>query len=468
MKPLASAAAVLACWLPGPAFAQDLPVPEDVGWYLRTRAMAGVSHADGSFSTLPPAASGSEMTSYDPQENYGVGLGIGYGWSAWGVPLRAVVDGSLNFRHDTDVSAEFPSGSANYQDNLRIWDLRLSFLADVFRFDWGRIYAGGGFGAALLETDVAIDGTQVGTENDEWVFSPSIELGLALDGIFTRVVPEVGYRFRWFGDTQSGRFPDDEKLRYEDIHIHDFMLGFTVPLDPAPAGVGDVPVGAARPWLFSPAGAFTWTGFHVGAFGGWADADLEVTELRTPSGLAYTPGDGYALGADGGLAGAEIGVDWQGNRLVLGLAGEAGWMALDGSGTDPSSPGGDTRTVFEGGWYAAATGLAGLAFDRLLLFAKGGAVYLDAEARTRDDCVASPCGAGTVNASADDDLFGWTAGGGAQFAVAEHWSVGAEYRYFHIFDVLQPADVEGPGEAFSQEVGFDALHTVRGTVSFRW
>src|SRR5688500_789515 len=176
VKRLLVISTVLTLCLAGPSRAEDLPLPADAeGWFVRTRAMAGVSHAAGEFSVHPPGAIGSEQVSADPQAYFGVGAGLGYRWQGWGIPLRAVLDGSLNFRHDTDVSAEFAGGSLAYENNLRVWDFRVSLLADVLRFRWGTVYVGGGIGAAHLESEVEIEAHPLVEESSEWKASPSLE-----------------------------------------------------------------------------------------------------------------------------------------------------------------------------------------------------------------------------------------------------------------------------------------------------
>jgi outer membrane immunogenic protein len=461
-----SVCAFLAVCLPAVASAQDLTAPSPggmEGWFLRTRAIAGASHAAGSFSILPPGATGDDQTSYDPQENFGVGVGLGYKWNAFGVPVRAVVDGSLNFRHDTDVDAIFPGGVSNYENNLRIWDLRLSLLADVLRFGWGSFYVGAGIGAARLETEVGIENTPITMDESEWKASPSFEAGLVLDGVFERVIPEISYRFRWFGDTQSATFPTGEKLDYKDIHIHEVMLGFTIPLQ-SEGLRGSLPTGFTTA---SPM-AYNWTGFHVGGYGGWAFGDIDATELVSPGGVFYNANNTYGFSDNGFVAGAQVGVDWQWKWFVLGLGADAGFLDLDNSVVDPTSPGDDTITSFSSDFHSTITARGGVAFDRLLVFAKGGVAFLNAEAETVDACTVAPCGPATVSASDDDVLFGVTAGGGLEYALTDHWSAGAEYRWVHIFDELNPAGIAAPGGAVSQIVTVNDTHTVRGSLNFRW
>ena len=457
----------LALALPAPCLAQDLPTPADASdWFVRTRAIVGLSHAPGDFDTLPPGATGSDQTSYQPQEYFGAGVGLGRTFSLGAVPMRAVLDGSLNFRHDTDVDALFPGGSTEYQANLRTWDIRLSLLADILQFGWGRFYVGGGIGAALVETDVDIADSPVSVQNSEWKASPSFEAGIVFDGFSRRIIPEVSYRFRWIGDLESGRFPTGEKLSYENFHVHDLMFGFTIPLQPEPIASSAMPLVAPTPALAASEGF--WTGFHIGAFGGWGIADVTAAGLEDAGGTPYNAANSYSLDADGLLAGGEIGLDWQWNWLVLGLAGEAGYLGLDGSAVDPASSGGDTETSFETDWYGAISARGGIAWNRFLVYGRLGVAFLNAEARTVDACTTAPCGAATVDASDDEVLFAMMPGAGVEFAFSDRWSFGAEYRYLRVFDDLWPSGPSSSLGEVAQSVEIDRLHTVRGTINYRW
>lgn len=205
--------------------------PDPDGWVFGVRAIVGASHEDTGFDTPPPDAIDTDEDSYNPQENFGGGAFAGYRWSAWGVPLRAELSGSWMYRHDADMVADFAGEPRrNYQNNLTIWDVRLSLLADLLRFSWGSVYVGGGLGAAFLESDVTIAGTGDSADNDEWKLSPSAQAGLVFEDVFRSADLELAYRFRWFGDTESGVFSDGTKLHYDDAQIHDIMLGVIVPL----------------------------------------------------------------------------------------------------------------------------------------------------------------------------------------------------------------------------------------------
>ncbi len=135
-------------------------------------------------------------------------------------------------------------------------------------------------------------------------------------------------------------------------------------------------------------------------------------------------------------------------------------LNLGGSATDPAS-GGNAVTKLSSDWYGGMSVRAGLAYDRFLAYGRVGAFYLDAEAKTTD-------GVFPASAKESDTLFGWFLGGGAEYALGNHWSVGAEYRYFHLNDDLQPIGSTGGGAAIAQEVIRKPIHAARASLNFRW
>jgi outer membrane immunogenic protein len=67
---------------------------------------------------------------------------------------------------------------------------------------------------------------------------------------------------------------------------------------------------------------------------------------------------------------------------VLGLEGEFGYLKLRGEAFDPNTLRG-TQTIPDvlgsatvGNWYGMVTGRLGYAFDRVLLYVKGGAAFV--------------------------------------------------------------------------------------------
>ena len=153
---------------------------------------------------------------------------------------------------------------------------------------------------------------------------------------------------------------------------------------------------------------FLWTGFYLGAGigGGFGSAPF-----LDPFGTTASPS------LKGFLLGGVAGVNYQINSFVFGVEGDfyASWAK--GTALDPIGDALQTQ-VF---WTATFTGRLGWAFDRLLIYGKGGAAF-DYDR----DTVFQPSGVVVVGST---NRAGWTVGGGVEYAVTEHWTTRIEYDY---------------------------------------
>lgn len=228
-----------------------------------------------------------------------------------------------------------------------------------------------------------------------------------------------------------------------------------------PALAADLP--PARVPLKAPAVVarpFSWTGCYVGGHlgGGWSHADFidPNTLFNTAfpgSGLGLFAPTGAGVGIDQGagfLGGGQLGCDYQfATNWVIGLAGDFSWTNLDGSTSDPFAFfGGDPLFGGKAGvpatlrdqteWLASVTGRIGYAWDRWMLYGKGGVAWehsrdsiapLFAWGSSTSACssvsAATPC----VASGTDTDT-GWTVGVGLTWAFADNWSAGIEYDHY--------------------------------------
>ena len=89
-----------------------------------------------------------------------------------------------------------------------------------------------------------------------------------------------------------------------------------VALGVAPALAADLP---ARAYTKAPAVAPlpTWTGFYIGAMGGWGKEDTNN------------------LAMSGGFAGGTVGYNWQTGPVVFGLEADAAWSDIKASAGIP-------------------------------------------------------------------------------------------------------------------------------------
>jgi outer membrane immunogenic protein len=165
---------------------------------------------------------------------------------------------------------------------------------------------------------------------------------------------------------------------------------------------------AAAPMIYAPP-VYNWTGFYVGGNVGGGFANSNWTD---PFGAANnTFSDNSFIG------GGQIGFNYQFNWLVVGLEGDFDWTGLKGSGKD--SFGNTITTKTE--WTSTVTGRVGAAFDRLLVYAKGGVAFAQDQSSLND----------VFGGSASTNLTrtGWTAGAGLEYALAQNWTAKVEYDY---------------------------------------
>jgi len=179
------------------------------------------------------------------------------------------------------------------------------------------------------------------------------------------------------------------------------------------------------------AGPVNWTGFYIGgSFGGGFSNDSWSDPFGSmPSGFGATniAGFGDTIHATGPVGGGQIGVNWQTDKWVLGAQLDAGMANLRGDNTCFSGLGGvNCQRIVNS--IGSITGRTGYAWDRLLAYGRGGAAWTATSHNlvgNNDDTGGPVHGA----ASAGADIWGWTVGGGLEYALTNHWSSFAEYDH---------------------------------------
>jgi outer membrane immunogenic protein len=128
--------------------------------------------------------------------------------------------------------------------------------------------------------------------------------------------------------------------------------------------------------------------------------------------------------ADGFLGGGQVGFNYQTGMFVLGVEGDFSWADIKGGSTigpvigAPLGANFDTTVDFT----STLTGRLGLAFDRWLVYGKGGVAW--AHDKYSTNFYTFP---GTVGI--DETRIGWTVGAGVEYAFAPNWSGKIEYNY---------------------------------------
>ena len=202
-------------------------------------------------------------------------------------------------------------------------------------------------------------------------------------------------------------------------------VGFVALGMAAPASAADL---AARPYTKAPppmvAAIYDWSGFYIGANGGWGSQRNCFTAVSATGTLLTAEG---CHNATGGVAGGQIGYRWQTSQWVFGLEAQGDWANLRGSNTNlffPVFPGFINRSQMNA--FGLFTGQVGYAWNNVLLYVKGGAAVTD----NRRDILFAATNA-VVATSSNNTQWGGTVGVGLEYGFAPNWSVAVEYD--HIF-----------------------------------
>jgi outer membrane immunogenic protein len=167
------------------------------------------------------------------------------------------------------------------------------------------------------------------------------------------------------------------------------------------ASAADLPMRAAPPAPFIAAPIFTWTGFYAGvnAGWGWRDDDQETVVLTGPGIPAGLVGTLQFDDDNGGFTGGgQIGYNYQIGSFVIGAEADIQWVDtgdqdvvfVEGIGNAGLFVPGEFENSAD--WFGTVRLRAGVAFDRVLVYATGGLAYTE-------------------------DNTGWTAGGGVEWAL---------------------------------------------------
>jgi outer membrane immunogenic protein len=218
-------------------------------------------------------------------------------------------------------------------------------------------------------------------------------------------------------------------------------IAFIAALIGSPAWAADIPLKA--PPLPPP----TWTGWYAGVNVGYGWGRGEDTVTGLP--FAVPPATAFNVqifdfdhNPNGWLGGVQLGYNWQMNNFVAGVETDIDPAGMKGSGSfSPLSlvaPAGPFPGTFQTGqeqiqWFGTLRGRLGfLPNNNLLLYGTGGLAYGQVKI-SELECTAPSCAPGlNFTGSQTDWRAGWTAGAGAEWAIAPKWTLKAEYLHFDL------------------------------------
>jgi opacity protein-like surface antigen len=191
----------------------------------------------------------------------------------------------------------------------------------------------------------------------------------------------------------------------------------------------------------APAPVYQWAGAYAGAsFGGAFSRE----DASTPIGAAATDPSGV-------LGGVQFGYNYLfAPHWLAGVEGELGWTSAQ-SKTNFVDPAGTTAMAVTGdhNWYDTLSGRLGYVTGPLLVYAKGGAAWMNADYRLE---VTQNNGFSSADVMSANRA-GWNAGAGMEYMLGSHWSAKLEYDHLDFgSSTLGFANPLGNGVTFKTQV----------------
>jgi outer membrane immunogenic protein len=172
---------------------------------------------------------------------------------------------------------------------------------------------------------------------------------------------------------------------------------------------------------------FSWTGFYVGAQGGFGEARSNF-EFPNFLGLGF-PRDQVHWPISGGFVGPMIGYNYQMGAMVVGIQAEYNWADINGEQFDASFGFLHSAKLDN---FGSVDGRLGIAVGRGLGYLIGGWAWGDPRQRFQ----LFTGGPAVTFKSADDN--GWDAGFGLEYAFSGGWTGRLEYRHYDFGSVTSP------------------------------
>jgi outer membrane immunogenic protein len=216
------------------------------------------------------------------------------------------------------------------------------------------------------------------------------------------------------------------------------------------------PVYKAPPVIVDP---WTWTGVYVGINAGysWGRSDTHVDYFNSVTGLPIVPPAGsitdVKFNLNGGIAGAQIGGNWQNGIWVIGGEADIQWSGQKGSAlfncaavavlAGPCLPGFTFLPPGLGGatlaldqklqWFGTVRARLGVTpAPTVLLYVTGGLAYGEIETSGVLNTTTIALVPVSTAFSQSNTKAGWTVGGGIEGRLSGNWTGKIEYLYMDL------------------------------------
>jgi opacity protein-like surface antigen/outer membrane receptor protein involved in Fe transport len=217
---------------------------------------------------------------------------------------------------------------------------------------------------------------------------------------------------------------------------------------------------------------YNWTGGYVGVHFGGVFTKEDVTVGAALFGTPMTA----PTNPSGALGGVQAGYNYQFQpNLMAGIEAELSW----GSATGKANP---FNSINAGAvqsdqrWYDTLTGRLGYVDGPLLIYAKGGAAWMNARYMLNSQsgyvhptCTNTPdfpCNGVNGTVFISNTRLGWTAGAGIEYLLSPRWSAKAEYSFLDFGSHTVATNVLVPGNSLTAD--FTRVHELKAGVNYHW
>lgn len=214
------------------------------------------------------------------------------------------------------------------------------------------------------------------------------------------------------------------------------------------ASAADLPRPVYKAPIYSPAPVYNWTGFYGGIHGGYGWSNFSGNDPLAGS---------SDVQAKGWLGGVQLGYNYQINQFVIGVEGDFSWADVKHEESNPLGTGGNAS--LKNDYFATAALRLGYAWDRTLLYAKGGAAW------TRDKIDITDGVGGFANGTFNRT--GWMLGAGLEYAFWNNLSAKVEYNYLHFGGITETLTTGGGLTATPADVSLKS-HLVKIGLNYKF
>ena len=198
----------------------------------------------------------------------------------------------------------------------------------------------------------------------------------------------------------------------------------------SPAFGADLPTYSKAPTISAP--VYDWTGVYFGAFGGGGYGNHNINNSLGNTGNADFTAN---YSSTGGIAGGELGYNWQSGLYVVGVEGDLFWSGIKGNDASAIAAGTFPLTSVDADnlrWGGTLRVRGGFTVDRWLMFFTGGYAFGDILHTNTDPVLGVD--RFTVHAN------GLTAGAGFAYALTDNVIGKFEYRYYNFNGYNRPGN----------------------------